>query len=116
MAETKPTSALHLTEHQRQAAYTSLRSNNVDLAEPTAPIPLQHLHALPLQLAQARSSPCTPSCCLDSVLGIALPPRQACGRQPRIVQPHRNLWKWPSYQLRKLPRYPSQRATLIADR
>jgi hypothetical protein len=39
MAETEPASALHLTEDQGEAVCAGVR-DNVNLAEPAAPIPL----------------------------------------------------------------------------
>src|SRR5215216_5416958 len=50
MAETKPTAALHLIKDQRDSLLAGLRGDNVDLPQPAAPIPLQDLHPLPLQL------------------------------------------------------------------
>ena len=87
MAETEPSAALHLTEHQREAVCAGLRGDNVDLAEPAAPIPLQHLHALPLQLRTRQILPRTPSCCLDSVFGIATSTRKSADADPKRAAP-----------------------------
>ena len=50
MAETQTAAALHLTKDQRDSPLAGLRSDNIDLPKPAAPIPLQHPHPLPLQL------------------------------------------------------------------
>src|SRR4029453_11972483 len=50
MTETQSGSALHLTKDQRDSLLAGLRGDNVDLPQPAAPIPLQDLHPLPLQL------------------------------------------------------------------
>src|SRR5687767_935538 len=57
MAESEPAAALHLTKDQRQPSVSDFRGDNVDLPASAAPIALQHLHALPLQLSTGQVLP-----------------------------------------------------------
>ena len=81
MAETQPATALHFTEDQPQPGFADIRSDNVDLPKPAAPIPLQHPHALPLQLCTGKVSPRTPNCFFGAVAGIAHLGSEACVRR-----------------------------------
>src|SRR5829696_5508401 len=93
MAETEPAATLHLTEDQGEPCAPDIRSDNVDLSEPTAPIALQHLHALPLQLSTGQILPAYAELLLGLRLRHHPPPYEACVRGPGIVRAHQNLWK-----------------------
>src|SRR5688500_9831639 len=68
MAETEPAAALHLTKDQCQPSISNFRGDNVDLPQPTAPIPLQHPHPMPRQLSTSQVSPA----CANMLLGLRL--------------------------------------------
>src|SRR5215211_5245318 len=81
MAKTQPAAALHLTKDQRHSPLAALRGNNVDLPQPATPIPLQHLHALPLQLSTSQVLTPHTQLLLRLRLRHHTPPKKACGRQ-----------------------------------
>ena len=100
MTEAEPASAFHLTEDQREPGRTRLGGDNVDLTEPTPPIPLQHLQALPLKFGASEVLPAY----ADLLLGFRRrhrPPPHGSMRTPwQIVRDHEicgnhsgRLWK-----------------------
>src|SRR6476619_8441986 len=93
VTEAQSAAAFHLAEDQRQSVDARLRSNNVDLTQPAAPVPLQDLHALPLQFG-ARQVLATYPDLLLRFRRRHLPPPYGSMRMPtRIVRSRRNLWK-----------------------
>src|SRR5215218_5787342 len=81
MTETQPAAALHLTKDQRHSPLAGLRGDNVDLAQPATPIPLQHLHALPLQLSTGQILTTHAQLLLRPRLRHRPPPKKACVRK-----------------------------------
>src|SRR4029453_2922721 len=91
MAETQPATALHFTEDQPQPGFADIRSDNVDLPKPAAPFPLQHPHALPLQLCTGKVFPAYAQLLLRRRRRHR-PPRLGSMRTPvRIVRAHQ-IW------------------------
>src|SRR4029450_7165750 len=103
MAKTHPAAALHLTKAQREAAFADLRCHNIDLAQPAAPIPLQHLQALPLQLRTRQVLPAYAQLLLRLRRRHRPPPLGSMRTPVKIVPAYQNLWKPPAHELWKLP-------------
>src|SRR5687767_13091852 len=93
MAETEPAATLHLTEDQGEPCAPDIRSDNVDLSEPTAPIALQHLHALPLQLSTGQILPAYAELLLRLRLRHRPPPYGSMRTRIRNRAGAPNLWK-----------------------
>jgi hypothetical protein len=90
----KPSPLRHFTSQKKcEPSVSDFRGDNVDLSEPTAPIALQHLHALPLQLSTGQILPAYAELLLGLRLRHRPPPYGSMPTRTRNRAGSPNLWK-----------------------